>query len=113
MRKLNTGDIFAFSRCLVAVGLKEEFQTKVKSLENIKTKKKEFDIEKIGMEFVYDIFEKAVQVKSEKEIYRFLARPFEMTAEEVENLGIDELIEGLKQLGDISTLKAFFKQAVH
>lgn len=106
MRKLKTSDIFAFSRCLKAIGIKDE-------IKNIaENKEKYIDSMDAGIDIVYKVFDLATEKNGEKEIYAFLAGPFEMTAEEVENLGLDELIEGIKQFGDLDVLKTFFKQAV-
>ena len=106
MRKLKTSDIFAFSRCLKAIGIKDEIKKISENSTNYK------DITDAGFDLIYNLFDIATEKRAEKEIYKFLALPFEMQAEEVENMEIDALFAGLKQLGDISTLKAFFKQAV-
>lgn len=106
MRKLKTSDIFAFSRCLKVIGIKDEFKKIAENGVNYK------DAQSAGIDVIYNLFDIATEKKAEKELYKFLALPFEMSADEVENLEIDDLIEGIKQLGDINTLKTFFNGAV-
>ena len=106
MRALKTSDIFAFSRCLKAIGIKDEIK---KFAENKDKYKNQTDA---GIDIIYLIFDLATEKNGEKELYKFLAEPFDMKPTEVENLGIDELIKGIKQLGDTDTMRSFFKQAV-
>jgi hypothetical protein len=106
VRALKTSDIFAFSRCLKTIGIKDEIK---KIAENKEKYKNQTDA---GIDIIYKIFDMATEKNGEKEIYKFLAGPFEMKPDEVENLAIDELIKNIKQLGNPDVLKTFFKQAV-
>ncbi len=107
MRKLKTSDLFAMARCLKAIGLKDEIKKIAMEANKVE------DIAAKGFDYFYILFEKAVDKKSEKPIYEFLSNPFEMTAQEVENLELTELFKGISEVADIATWKAFFKTAVH
>lgn len=105
MRKLQTKDIFAFCRCIKAIGIKDEINKLCKDADNIN------DIWDKGFELVYSIFAAASEKKSETSIYEFLAGPFEMTANEVEKLEITEFFKLIKQLAAENNLVIFFKSA--
>lgn len=105
MRKLKTSDIFAFSRCIKAIGVKEELQNIANDMKQVK------DQEKFGIEVMYKLFELASEKKSEKAIYEFLSGPFEMDPKEIENMALNDLFEELKVFSeDASVLASFFKQ---
>jgi hypothetical protein len=105
MRKLKTSDIPAFCRCLKAIGIKSEIESITKKADNIK------DAWAQGFELIYNIFDKATEVNGEKELYKFLSGPFEMTAQEVENLEISVFFDMIKQLASENNLAGFFKSA--
>lgn len=105
MRKLKTSDIPAFCRCLKAIGIKSEIESITKKADNIK------DAWAQGFELIYNIFDKATEVNGEKELYKFLAGPFEMTAKEIEDLDISVFFEFIKQLSAENNLSGFFRSA--
>ena len=50
-------------------------------------------------------------MNGEKELYKFLAGPFEMTAKEIEDLEISVFFDLIKQLASENNLTGFFKSA--
>lgn len=105
MRKLKTYDIPVLCRCLKKMGIKEQFKNIAKNANNIQ------DVWESGFDIVWGLFDKVTDSKGEKEIYTFLAGPFEMTADEVRELDFDILVDNLKQLANENNLTAFFKNA--
>jgi len=105
MRKLETGDVFALCRCLKKLGVKEKFQEVAKEANTAE------DIWDRGFDLVWELFDVATETTGETELCTFLARPFEMTPEEVAHLPVDELISKLKQLAEENNLLTFFKYA--
>lgn len=98
MRKLNVSDAFELSRTVKALGVKE----------NIKAAAKADDQWEGGFEVIWSLFDLATEKNAEKEIYKFLARPFEMKPEDVESMDLTELIEKLELLMQENDLKRFF-----
>lgn len=105
MRKLKTTDIPAFCRCIKAIGIKDDVQKIAKEANSAS------DIWGMGFDLIWSIFDKATEVSGEKNIYEFLAGPFEMTAEQVADMDLDKLIEACKKLGEENNLTGFFKFA--
>ena len=104
MRKLKTSDIFAFSRCLTTIGVKEEISKIAEGY------KKGGNIEQLGIDILYRIFELAGEKKAEQAIYDFLSQPFEISPDQVAELPIDMLFEKIQELvSDGKTLASFFK----
>lgn len=105
MRKLKTRDIPAACRCLKHLGIKDDIR---KLAQNSKSIKDAWDR---GFELLWRIFDLATENAGESQIYSFLAGPFEMTAEEVADLDMAELIANLKQLCEENDMGLFFKNA--
>lgn len=105
MRKLKTTDIPAFCRCLKRIGIKEEVQKIAKAANNAK------DVWDFGFELIWKIFDVATENKSEKYLYEFFAPIFEVEEKEFEDMPIDQLFEGFKQLAEENNLSNFFKSA--
>lgn len=105
MRKLKTSDIPSLCRSLKKLGLKEEFKKIAQEANGIQ------DVWDRGFEFIWKLFDVATEAEGEGAIYEFLAGPFEMTAQEVEDLDLDTLIANCKQLAAENNLGAFFKSA--
>lgn len=106
MRKLNTGDLFVFSRMVRKIGLKDKIKEVAMNADNVK------DIASNGFEIMFTLFEVATEKNAESEIYKFLASPFECTEKEIKEMPITELLEKFNEIADIKTMKLFFKQAV-
>lgn len=105
MRKLKTTDIPAFCRCLKNIGIKEEIRKITQTANNAK------DAWNLGFELFWNIFDLATEKEAEKHLYEFLAGLFEVTPEAMEDMPIDELFAGLKQLAAENNLVGFFKSA--
>ena len=105
MRKLKTRDIPAFCRCLKQLGLKEKIKEIAEKTDDIR------DAWSRGFDLLWDIFDLATEADGEGSLYAFLAGPFEMTPEEVENLDIEVLLNNIKQLAADNNLLSFFKFA--
>lgn len=102
MRKLQAHDIFAAARVIKAIGVKEELKEICQKAETVS------DVWGRGYDFVYTIFEKAVDVKAESMIYDFLAGIMERPAEEIKNGDALELLELLTNKENMDMWKAFF-----
>lgn len=103
MRKANTSDLFNVARLINSLDLKEDLFNAQKGNE---------DFEKIGFDFIFNIFSKATTKQAEKQIYECLANPFEMKPEEVGQLDITTLIDSFTQCFDLTTLINFIKRAI-
>ena len=105
MRNLKTRDLPAFCRAVKKIGLKEQFRKIAMEADTVK------DIPVLGIDFVWELFDAATEQDGENALYDFLSGPFEMTAEEVADLDLDKLFDGLRQLVADSNLLGFFKSA--
>lgn len=102
MRKANTNDLFNIARLIDELGLKEDLFEAQKGKE---------DIEKIGFDFIFKIFSKAIKKESQQKIYDVLSEPFEIEPQKVGELGIMELINNTMSCFDLSEVINFFKRA--
>lgn len=105
MRKLKTGDIPVFCRCVKRLGLKDKIRELAETANNVQ------DLWGFGFDFVWDLFDIATEKDGEAALYEFLAGPFEMTPAEVRDLDLDVLIPNVQQLVTDNNLSAFFKFA--
>lgn len=104
MRKLITGDVPAFCRLLKKTGLKEELRGLVKSAEGR-------DVEDVGYDAIWKIFDVITEAEGEGELYRFLAGPFEMQPEEIPEIELPDFIARMKRLIEENDLTVFFRSA--
>lgn len=106
MRKLNTSDVFAFTRLVKEIGLKEE-------IKNITAKvAEETDVKTLGLDIIFTLIEKFSEVNSENALYEFLSRPLEISKEEVGTMDLFELVEKIMQIADVEKWKTFLKLAI-
>lgn len=106
MRKLNTSDVFAFTRLVKEIGLKEE-------IKNITTKAaEETDVKALGLDIIFTLIEKFSEVNSENALYEFLSRPLEISKEEVGTMDLFDLVEKIMQIADVEKWKTFLKLAI-
>ena len=106
MRKLNTSDVFAFTRLVKEIGLKEE-------IKNITAKvAEETDVKALGIDIIFTLIEKFSEVNSENALYEFLSRPLEISKEEVGTMDIFDLVEKIMQIADVEKWKTFLKLAI-
>ena len=103
MRKANTSDLFNVARLINSLNLKDDLFNAQNGSE---------DVERIGFDCIFNIFEKATTKQAEEQIYECLANPFEMKPEEVGQLDITTLIDDFTQCFDLTTLINFIKRAI-
>lgn len=106
MRKMNTADLFRGSRLITSIGLKEDILELTEKSKDFKS------VNDLGYELIFRMFAKATTAETESRIYEFLAPPFEMTAEKIAELPLDELMKSFHEILDFPQLLAFFKRAV-
>ncbi len=106
MRKLNTSDVFAFTRLVKEIGLKEE-------IKNITAKAtEEKDVKELGLDIIFTLIEKFSEVNSENALYEFLSRPLEISKEEVGTMDLFDLVDKVMQIADVEKWKTFLKLAI-
>ena len=101
MRKLMTRDVMSCCRFLKRLGLKEKVRSAAAEADSIDTWDKGFDL-------IWSLFDAATEPGGEAALYDFLAGPFEMTPEEVGELGLPALLAGLQQIVEENDLAGFF-----
>ena len=106
MRKLNTSDVFAFTRMVKEIGLKEE----IREIASKATEEK--DVNKVGLDMIFTLIEKFSEVNSENALYEFLSRPLEVTKEEVSTIDLFVLVENVMNMADVEKWKTFLKLAI-
>lgn len=128
VRKLNTADLFEFMRMVKRTGIKDELkkvaknmpkkekQPKLALVENEEAEKTEIVNEKpsqaeVGIELAFSVMEIFSNQNAEDEIYKFIARPFQCTPEEVAENDLMDTIEKLKDVADAQKWASFFKSA--
>lgn len=104
MRKLNTTDVFAALRLVKRAGIKEGLKPYLAMAASGKA-----SVEDVGIEGILGFIEMVSEPESERAIYEVLARPFEMTADEVATMELDKLMQCLETLEKENNLKVFFK----
>ena len=101
MRKANVSDMFKCARLVNKLGIKEEIFNAQKGSD---------DLEKIGFNVFYTIFENATTEESENEIYSILSSPFEIPKEDVGKLSPDKLLEYFNECFNFKTLVNFIQR---
>lgn len=108
MRKLQSSDIFALCRVVNSLGIKDELKNIVNSINDRNTITKEIDYTAIGIDMICNIFEKAIQKKSENALFEFFANIFEMSTDEVKQLDPIDFINKIFEVADVERWKSFF-----
>lgn len=113
MRKLNTADVFAAARVIRASGMRDQLLPIIqKAAEETKAAedKKAMDaiLSRIGINGFLTVLEALAERKSEAAIYEVLAGPMECSAEDVEDMPLEDLIPMLRQIAEENQLKDFF-----
>ncbi|MGL5085311.1 MAG: hypothetical protein ACRC68_06265 [Clostridium sp.] len=106
MRKLNTSDVFAFTRMVKEIGLKEE----IKGIAAKATE--EQDVNKVGLDMIFTLIEKFSEVNSENALYEFLRKPLEVSKEDVATMDLFDLVEKVMNMADVEKWKTFLKLAI-
>lgn len=102
MRNFITADLFKAGRIVTQLGIKEELRAICFKSEDIT------DVWAAGYDFIYMLFEKAMQKNYEEMIYDFLSGVLEITPEEVAKYDLLDLIEELTSGENVEKWKAFF-----
>lgn len=105
MRKLLTNDLFKFTRLIKAMGLKDELKKFATDVD------KNQDVSAIGVDFLMIVLERVSDVETEKLVYEFLSGPFEMSADEVANMELFDMVEALTKVADVEKWRNFLKIA--
>ncbi len=105
MRNLQAKDIFAMSRLIMSLDLKDEFKKIVDKVDG-KT-----DLNSIGYEMFFTVLGKCTDEKTENKVYEFLSGPLEIKVEEVAAMDIFDLSEKIMEVASIDKWKLFFNKA--
>lgn len=104
MKKPETNDLFNFARVIKASGMRKELSELIEKA----TKEKKINYNQVGINGFLLILEALAGKNAEEAIYIALANPFEMSAEEIAKLPIDEFFEKLTELVKLIDIKRFF-----
>ena len=104
MRKLKTGDVFAFARVIGASGIREVVTAFIQKL----ALQGELDSEKVGIDTILMVLEALSAKKAEMAIYEALGPVLEMEPEEVGEMPPSEFFASLKQLAKENDLGSCF-----
>lgn len=105
-KKLVVPHVFALSRLITSIGLKDE----LKGIVNKKISGTQKEIEEKGIEIVYTIFEKATNEVAERKLYEFLSLILEKQPAEIMEMGPQELIDEMLETANIEEWKSFLSQ---
>lgn len=115
MRAMVLQDVFAMGRIISKVGMANEIKdivARVKEAENNKENSKEM-IEKVGVEFIFALIEKASNKEVEKEIFAFASDVMEVEIGQLRMMRPKELVKLISESGaDAEEWKDFFMRAV-
>lgn len=101
MRKLKTPDIFSTARAIKRLGLREQVLKLALECDTAD------DLWNRGFDLFWWLVDSATE-DGEKEFYKILSGPFEMSAEDVENLDLTDMMPMLGKLIDENDLKTFW-----
>lgn len=103
MRKVNTRDVFEAMRLIQKSGLKEKLTPVIKEIAEKGTAVVDTGI--MGILSVIEVFS---ENRCEQMICEWLAGPFEMDAESVEEMDLEQLADALEALGRENNIRRFF-----
>lgn len=106
MRKINTQDTFKMARLIKHTSMKDVLMSYYEEGANTEI---DFDIEKFGMRFFFDLIDCVSDSKAEKDFYDLLAGICEKTSEEIQNQSIEDTLSDLKAIAAENNLKSFFQ----
>lgn len=104
MRKLQTSDVFAAMRVLKKSNIREELKGFIKKINESGIA----SVEDVGIDGILYTLEIFSENKCETALYEVLSGPFEVTAEDVGKMELEQLIENLQTLSKENNLKSFF-----
>lgn len=103
MRKLNTSDVFALARVIRASGIRDELRPLIR-----RASESNAPVEDVGIDGFMTIMEALAERKAENAIYEALSGPFEVSAEDIANMPLPQMVEKLSALAQENELKSFF-----
>lgn len=89
------------------VGIKKQIENITKSIDKLS------DIEAVGFDIMWQLFDAITEAQGEQEVYNFLAGPFQLTPQEVADLDLADFLDGLKLIAKENNLVGFFKFAAN
>lgn len=112
MRNLQTHDIFVAMKVVNSVGVAEE----IKRVALLVAEKKETNVNKIGVELLFNIMAKCANDETENLFYEFLGGILEMDMNDIKVMDPMKLIENIKKLKEVISVeqwKAFFQSLLN
>ena len=108
MRKINTSDIFKFSRIIKKSNVKENI---AKAIDEIDAKSKAKITEKAGIKVMIALFESCGEPGVELLIYDLIGGIAEINPDTIAEQPFEDTFEILKQISRENNMMNFFKQA--
>lgn len=103
-KAITTEIFFEAMRLVTALDIKSDIKDLVKQ----QSEGQKMDQFSFGYELIMKVFEKAVQVNSEKKIYLFLAKVLEKPADEIREQSFITLIDEVIAVADVEEWKILF-----
>lgn len=108
MRKINTSDVFKFSRIIKKSNVKENI---AKAIDEIDAKNKAKITEKAGIKVMIALFESCGESGVEPLIYDLIGGIAEINPDTIAEQPFEDTFEILKQISRENNMMNFFKQA--
>ena len=108
MRKINTSDVFKFSRIIKKSNVKENI---AKAIDEIDAKNKAKITEKAGIKVMIALFESCGEPGVESLIYDLIGGIAEINPDTIAEQPFEDNFEILKQISRENNMMNFFKQA--
>ena len=108
MRKINTSDVFKFSRIIKKSNVKENI---AKAIDEIDAKNKAKITEKAGIKVMIALFESCGESGVEPLIYDLIGGIAEINPDTIAEQSFEDTFEILKQISRENNMMNFFKQA--
>lgn len=106
MRKLQSTDVFACCRLLTEIGLKDEIKHIALGINTLG----DIDVNEVGFNLIWSIFEKATSKKAEDKVYKFLS---DILEEDVETLKKSDPAEFIEKVVGIEGWSSFFSSVAN
>ena len=104
MRKLETGDVFAFVRLIDDVGIKDQLKELILSKDDIQS----LTEESFGFDLLFALIDGASKKKSEDALYEFFAPIMEVEKEEIRHMDPVDFLQMIMEIADMEKWKNFF-----
>lgn len=107
MKNLSGANLFEAMRLIKEAGIREEVKTLADKITDGAS------VNEVGLELLLTLSEKLSEKKIEHLFWELISKNFEMSPEEVKNLDLFDLLEGLMKIADVDRWKAFLNLATH